>query len=154
MSRNRAFIVALALPWLLAGCGNTKEPANPNALTLGSIGDAQRLIPMLASDSASSDISGLVFNGLVKYDKHLNLVGELAESFTASPDCQKVEFKLRKGVKWQDGKPFTAADVVFSFERITAKNSAKRSQLATVMPKKAWCGRLDMSGMPLASEPG
>jgi peptide/nickel transport system substrate-binding protein len=118
MRRNRAFIVALALSWFLAGCGNSKEPANPNALTLGSIGDAQRLIPMLASDSASSDISGLIFNGgLVKYDKHLNLVGDLAESFTASPDCQKVEFKLRKGVQWQDGKDFTSDDVLFTYQR-------------------------------------
>src|SRR6187401_3202363 len=99
MDRYLVFIVALVLTGLLAGCGGAKEPANPNALTLGSIGDAQRLIPMLASDSASGDISGLVFNGLVKYDKHLNLVGELAESFTASSDCRKVDFKLRKGVK-------------------------------------------------------
>src|SRR5262249_53212129 len=97
---NRTFIcgVVLACLWFVAGCG-AKEPASPNALTEGSIGDAQRLIPMLASDSASSTISGWVFNGLVKYDKHLKLVGDLAESFTVSPDCQKVDFKLRKGVK-------------------------------------------------------
>jgi peptide/nickel transport system substrate-binding protein len=124
MRRNRAFIVALALSWFLAGCGNSKEPGNPNGLTLGSIGDAQRLIPMLASDSASSDISGLIFNGLVKYDKHLNLVGDLAESFTASPDCQKVEFKLRKGIQWQDGKDFTSDDVLFTYQRAIDPNVA------------------------------
>jgi len=41
-------------------------------------------------------------------------------------------FHLRPNVKWQDGRAFTADDVVFSFQRITAKNSAKRSQVATI----------------------
>jgi len=40
-----------------------------------SIGDASYLNPLLASDSASGDIVGLVFNGLVKYDKNIQLVG-------------------------------------------------------------------------------
>ena len=42
-----------------------------------SIGDASMLNPVLSSDSASNDINGQVFNGLVKYDKNIKLVGEL-----------------------------------------------------------------------------
>ncbi len=103
--------------YLLSGCSSSKEPTSPNTIHIGSIGDAQRLIPMLASDSASGDISGWIFNGLVKYDKDLNLVGDLAESFTASPDCREVVFRLRKGVRWQDGKEFTAADVLFTYRK-------------------------------------
>ncbi|MBI3609273.1 MAG: peptide-binding protein [Nitrospirae bacterium] len=117
MIRARTVAIAVAAVWFIAGCGGAKEPINPNAITIGSIGDAQRLIPMLASDSASGDISGWIFNGLVKYDKHLNLVGDLAESFTASSDCRNATFKLRKGVKWQDGREFTAADVLFTYQK-------------------------------------
>ncbi|MBI3596028.1 MAG: peptide-binding protein [Nitrospirae bacterium] len=117
MIRAIAIVIIAAALWLLAVAVPAGEPEKPNAITLGSIGDAQRLIPMLASDSASGDISGWVFNGLVKYDKNINLVGDLAESFTASPDCRKVTFKLRKGVKWQDGQEFTAADVLFTYQK-------------------------------------
>ncbi|HEY4485539.1 MAG TPA: peptide-binding protein [Nitrospiria bacterium] len=102
---------------LPAAFADAKNPANPKAIVLGSIADAQRLIPMLASDGASGEISGWIFNGLVKYDKNLTLVGDLAESFTASNDCRRVTFKLRKGVKWQDGREFTAEDVLFTYRR-------------------------------------
>jgi peptide/nickel transport system substrate-binding protein len=96
------------------------EPDYGDAIVLGSIGDATTLVPMLASDATSHQISGLIYNGLVKYDKDLNLVGDLAESWTISPDGLTITFKLRKGVKWEDGEPFTSEDVLFGFETITA----------------------------------
>lgn len=93
-------------------------------VVVGSIGDASRLIPIMASDSASGTISSLVFNGLVKYDNNLNLVGDLAESFTVSDDCLEVNFKLREGVKWHDGKSFTAKDVAFTYSKLIDPNVA------------------------------
>ncbi|HAJ25924.1 MAG TPA: peptide-binding protein, partial [Syntrophus sp. (in: bacteria)] len=78
----------------------------------GSIGDASNLIPILSSDSTSHQIAGLVYNGLVKYDKDLKIVGDLAESWEISPDGLDIVFHLRKGVKWHDGHPFTAQDVL------------------------------------------
>ncbi|HLB95113.1 MAG TPA: peptide-binding protein [Nitrospiria bacterium] len=108
---------------LLIRC-TPQGPQNPNTVTVGSIGEAQRLLPMLASDSASGDISGWVFNGLVKYDKHLNLIGDLAESFEASDDCLTVTFHLRKGVQWQDGKELTAEDVLFTYQKMIDPNVA------------------------------
>ncbi len=95
-------------------------PAYGDLLIQGSIGDASNLIPMLATDSASHDIAGMVFNGLVKYDKDLKLVGDLAESWKVSQDGLTITFKLRKGVKWQDGEEFTAEDVMFGFQTITS----------------------------------
>ncbi|MBI5197978.1 MAG: peptide-binding protein [Nitrospirae bacterium] len=113
--------VFLAAIVFSAGCAKKEDVPvrNPNWITIGSIGDAQRLLPPLASDSASSDITGWVFNGLVKYDKDINLVGDLAESFEASSDCKTVTFHLRKGVKWHDGAEFTARDVLFSYRTMT-----------------------------------
>ena len=86
-----------------------------DALVIGSIGDASILIPMLATDAASHEVAGLIFNGLVKYDKDLNLVGDLAERFEISDGGRTITFYLRRGVKWHDGVEFTAEDVMFGF---------------------------------------
>ncbi len=93
-------------------------PSYGDTIVVGSIGEPSILIPMLASDSASHDVAGLIFNGLVKYDKDLTLTGDLAESWEVSPDGLTITFHLRKDVKWQDGVPFTAEDVIFGYKTI------------------------------------
>ena len=82
-----------------------------DALIDASIADARTLVPILASDSASGAIVGMVFNGLVKYNKDLELVGDLAESWDIEDEGLTIIFHLRKNVKWHDGEPFTADDV-------------------------------------------
>ena len=47
-----------------------------DALVSGSIADARTLVPILASDSASAEVCGMIFNGLGKYDKEINVVNE------------------------------------------------------------------------------
>lgn len=89
-----------------------------DAIVSASIADARNLLPMLASDSASAEISGMIFNGLVKYDKDLNLTGDLAESWDILEDGVVIVFHLRKNVRWQDGYPFTAADVEFTYRKM------------------------------------
>ncbi len=69
----------------------------------GSIGDASNLIPLLSSDSTSHEIAGMIFNGLIKYDKDVNVVGDLAESWDISKDGLVITFHLRKGVRWHSG---------------------------------------------------
>ena len=73
---------------MLSDCGQKVE-RNPNTFVESSIGDARRLNPVIANDSASGTINDLVFNGLVKYDKDIRLIGDLAESLE--------DFK-----RWQD----------------------------------------------------
>ena len=58
----------------------------------------------------------MVFNGLIKYDKDVNIVGDLAESWEISRDGLVITFHLRKGVRWHDGRPFTAADVLYTYQ--------------------------------------
>ena len=101
-----------------------KEPAYGDTIIEGTIGDAKRLIPMLASDSASGSVSGFIFNGLVKYDKDINIVGDLAKSWDISEDGLVITFHLREGVKWHDGEEFTASDVLFTYEKLIDKNVA------------------------------
>ena len=93
-------------------------PVSGDALVEGSIGDASRLLPILASDSASGDIVGLVFNGLLKYNEHLEVVGDLAESWQISPDHLTITFILRPNVRWHDGAPLTAEDVQFTYQKL------------------------------------
>lgn len=56
-----------------------------------------------------------IFESLLTYDFQLTPQPMLAESWSVSPDGRKYTFKLRRGVKWHDGKPFTADDVIFTF---------------------------------------
>lgn len=118
--------LTLLLPSILSACDGGKKdistrhpgsgkPAYGDAIVVGSIGEPSTLIPILASDSASSDIAGLVYNGLVRYDKYLKLEGELAESWDVSQDGLVITFHLRRGVKWHDGQEFTSHDVLYTY---------------------------------------
>lgn len=90
-------------------------PTTGDSLVEGTIGEASTLIPILASDSSSHAVAGQIYNGLVKYDKNLNIVGDLAESFDISPDALTITFHLRSNVKWHDGAPFTSKDVIYTY---------------------------------------
>lgn len=92
------------------------EPVPGGEIVLGTIGDATSLIPMITSDTGSSDVQGYIYNGLLKYDKNIKLTGDLAESWEVSPDGLTITFHLRKNVRWQDGKPYTSADALFSYQ--------------------------------------
>ena len=94
----------------------TDKPAYGDMIVRGSIADASVLLPILANDGASFGIIGLVYNGLVKYDKDIKLTGDLAKRWEISDDKRTIRFFLHKNVKWQDGQPFTAEDVKFTFD--------------------------------------
>lgn len=95
-----------------------------DAYVTGTIADAVNLIPFLHTDSVSSAITSLVFNGLTKVDKDLNIVGDIAERWEISEDGREITFFLRKNVRWQDGVPLTARDVKFTFEAILDPKNA------------------------------
>jgi peptide/nickel transport system substrate-binding protein len=114
--------------------GARKNPP-VNQLIISSIGDASFLNPVLAQDSASSEINGFVFNGLLKYDQDLILVGDLAESWEVKEGPRpEITFTLRPGVRWHDGRPFTAEDVRFTYQTIMDEktNTVRRSDYELV----------------------
>ena len=82
------------------------------------LGNISSLIPTITSDGASHEVGNQIYSGLITFDKDLNPVGDLAESWEFSRDCRDVTFRLRPGVKWHDGRPFTADDVVFTWQTI------------------------------------
>jgi peptide/nickel transport system substrate-binding protein len=93
------FLLFLGSYWVAAKNFDRKV----NQLILSSIGDAEKLNPVLSTDSASSDINGFVFNGLMKYDEEQNLIGDLAVSWT-------IEQRSRLFLKEDTG--LTAADAI------------------------------------------
>ena len=94
-------------------------------------GDARAMDPYTFNETVQNSFLANIYERLVQHNRKLELEPGLAVSWeNTSPNVWR--FKLRPGVKWQDGKAFTADDVVFSFQRITGKNSAMRSQVATV----------------------
>jgi peptide/nickel transport system substrate-binding protein len=93
-----------------------------DAIVSGSIADARTLVPILASDSASADICAVVFNGLVKYDKDINLAPDLAQSWEIKEDGLVIIFHLKKNVLWHDGHPFSSRDVEFTYKKLIDPN--------------------------------
>jgi peptide/nickel transport system substrate-binding protein len=100
----------------LPGMSEALVPEYGDTFIEASIGDASNLLPVLSSDSASSAINSLVYNGLLRYNGQLELEGELAERWEVSEDNRILTFYLRRDVRWHDGSPFTSADVKFTYE--------------------------------------
>lgn len=100
-------------------------------------GEPSGLISMIAGESASSAISSNLFNSLLKYDKNLELEGDLAEQWTISPDQKTITFKLKPQLKWADNKPLTSADVLFTWQAVTDEKTASPYAADYQLVKKA-----------------
>lgn len=96
----------------------TLRPVPGGLYNEGIIGKFTNANPMYASGAADTAVSHLVFSGLFKYDSHNRLVGDLASSYELSKSQTRYTVHLRKNVTWQDGKPFTADDVVYTYTTI------------------------------------
>ncbi len=90
---------------------------NASTLHMSISASPARINPILSTDSVSSQITTWIFNGLITYDKDANIKLDLAESYRFIDDVT-LEFKLRKNVLWSDGVPFSAKDVLFTYNTI------------------------------------
>ncbi len=127
-ARGSALLAVAALFALGGSCGHdaaiagdeatmvNEKPVQGDSFVEASIGDITGLIPNITTDGASHEVGGLIYDGLVRQDKDYNWESQMAESWQFSKDCMTLTFKLRKNVKWHDGKPFTADDVLFTYK--------------------------------------
>jgi peptide/nickel transport system substrate-binding protein len=133
MKRSARFVfVALIAASLagLAGPAGSVEPARQNAFTqphvlrMADIGDVTSLNPMFAQQLVLSRMSSLTMAWLFKFDIDNKPYPELATVIPTqanggiSKDGNAITFHLRKGVKWSDGEPFSADDMVFTTKMI------------------------------------
>ena len=114
----KTLITTSALVALLVAAG----PAPAQVLRWASQGDPQTMDPHSQNESMTNMMNGQVYEGLVGRDKKLGLVAALATEWQQTGPLVW-RFKLRPGVKFHDGTPFTADDVVFSINRAKAETS-------------------------------
>ena len=110
----------------------SSSPGSTNVLRLpggnGGGGDPPTLDPALAGDAESAVYIAEIFSGLVTLDQNLKVVPDIAKSWDTSDDRKVFTFHLREDVKFHDGRPVTAQDFKYSFER--AANPATASATA------------------------
>ena len=85
---------------------------------------------MVPANPVDQDISTLVFDGLTVLDETGRLAPALATEWDVSEDGMQYEFRLREDVVWQDGAPFTAADVAFTIQSMQDPNYQGDASLA------------------------
>jgi peptide/nickel transport system substrate-binding protein len=84
----------------------------------GAIGVFTNANPLFVSGDVNSTVSNLLFPGLLKFNQKNQLVGDLAKSWSVDASGQNYTIVLRPKLYWQDGKPLTASDVVFTYQTI------------------------------------
>lgn len=103
-------------------------PKEGGSYTEGIVGQPMYINPLLSQTSqVDSDLSQLIYSGLLKYDGQGKLTNDLAESYEISGDRKTYTFYLKKDIRWHDGEPLTAGDVYFTFNAV--QDSAYRSPL-------------------------
>src|SRR5262249_26118705 len=117
LMRRTAVIHAILIALLAAVIGLTPQSglAAGKDFVIRLSGAPPSLNPVGATDSQSYIAEWPLFDSLVELDQGLNVKPLLAESWEVSRDGLTYTFKLKRGVKWHDGKPFTARDVAFTF---------------------------------------
>lgn len=121
-----ALLILVSAVWL--GYNNifkqlTYLPKNGGEFTEGLVGSPLYLNPILAqTNDVDIDISSLIFSGLMKYNKNLELETDLAEGYEYNEEENSYTFQIKKNIEWHDGEPFSAGDVVFTFQSIQDEN--------------------------------
>src|SRR5258706_11276323 len=112
------------------------SPASSQTLRYANQGDLKSLDPYTLNETTTHAHLGQVYEGLVERGKDLKIIPALAESWE-TPEPTRWRFHLRKDVKFQNGDPFTADDVLFSAARIQNKGSNLQTSIpsATKDPK-------------------
>ena len=105
--------IAILLLGLALGC---PIPGTAKLFRWASQGDSTSMDPHAQNEGLTNSINAMAYEPLLAWDKRMRLQPALAVSWE-NPEPRRWLFRLRPGVKFHDGTPFTADDVVFSFER-------------------------------------
>ena len=94
-------------------------PVQGGEYTEGLIGSPQYINPLLSqANDVDMNISRLIFSGLMKHNEKQELIMDIASGYEVSKDEKIYTFYLRKDIKWHDGEPLNADDVVFTVKSI------------------------------------
>ena len=117
-----AIVVLLAVILLIANLyflSTVSIPQKGGQYMEGLVGAPRFINPILSqTNDVDQDLSKLIFSGLLKFDKNRQLIPDLADRYDISSDNLIYTFHLKKNIKWHDGEPFTADDVIFTIASI------------------------------------
>ena len=119
-----------------SGAAPDKCPAQGGTVRAAMAGSPPTLDFVTSFAAQARDIGVYIYEGLVTIDGNYDVAPQLAERWTTSTDGKTYTFHLRKGVKFHDGSPVTAADVVASVERFRAQ-SPRKADLSMVAGARA-----------------
>lgn len=102
----------------LDGHFRSLQPVPGGIYTEGILGDFSNANPLYASTEVDESVSKLLFAGLLQYDDHNRLVGDLANDWSLDSSEKIYTVHLRPGLTWHDGQPLTSADVLFTYQMI------------------------------------
>jgi len=114
-------IIILGLFWQIFAQFNyyqKLEPVPGGIYNEGLLGNFTNLNPIFANNKVDSSLSRLIFGSLITFDNNNKISYELASSMKVNSTGTSYSLTLRPNLKWQDGKPLTAADVLFTFRLI------------------------------------
>lgn len=104
------------------------SPARGGVLTEGIIGNPRYINPILAqTNEADLDLTKFVFSSLFAFNGAGELISDTAENYALSDDKKTYAIKIKNNIRWHDGKPLTAEDVLFTVKAI--QNPAYKSPL-------------------------
>lgn len=145
---RRFSMIFVVLALVSAGCSDDDDtetstaettttsaaPTRGGTLVVAIDSDPGGLNPAITTSGGTHTASELMYNGLVELDEKSEPKAELAESWDIEGNGAVYRFKLRPGVKWHDGKPFTSADVKYSFEEVLLKlHSRTKASVGTAI---------------------
>lgn len=132
-----------ALAFLLVGApqagaavdGPAPSPVRYGGTLVAASGDPAVLNPAITSSGQAHPVTGHIFNGLIRLDRYFRARPELARSWSVSRDGRTYTFTLVPNARWHDGRPFTSADVEFTYEEILLRLHPRTRTLADVVDR-------------------
>ena len=118
MTRVAGIAFGLLAALAVASCqpiATLPKPARGGTAVEALVGSPGPLNPLFEQDDTTRDVDSVIYQGLTTVDSNQRVVGLLAQDWALSPDHLTYTFNLRKDVKWADGEPFTADDVLFTY---------------------------------------
>ncbi|HUD07184.1 MAG TPA: peptide ABC transporter substrate-binding protein [Candidatus Saccharimonadales bacterium] len=110
--------VTLIQAYELSGYYQKLTPVPGGSYSEGIVGSYTTSDPLFVNNDVDAAVSRLIFAGLLKYNSANQLVPDLAQSWSVDSKGQNYTVVLKPNLKWQDGTPLTANDVVFTFKTI------------------------------------
>lgn len=114
--------VLCLLPW---GCAPDSPEHEPGTLVAAIESDPGHLNPAITTNGSVHTAAALLYDGLVALDDSLHPVPALATRWEVENGGARYRFHLRRGVRWHDGEPLRAADVVFTFQQLLLRYHAR-----------------------------